>query len=123
MEQNNQASFNTASLAIIRLNELLNALNKAIFENISRDAIYNLRLIYKEIYPKLNPTERTKVSGQLSHLAILYRKLMIEKRKSLGLLLWAKIDEVDYTLRDLLDKKCLLIPNKTDQRSMLNDMN
>ena len=124
-----QTEFNSSIAGLMRLNDLLESCNTISFQAITNKDRYalsswhqTLHIIHKELYPKLSNNEKKEIMKminsirKLSPVAIIKKlpdgkkKVMID-HKSFNKH-HIKLYSLEVKLRDLADKKGMLITNK-----------
>lgn len=125
-----QSSFNLGLAYSLQLNNRLMLISKAFLSQNRVDAHLLLKTLYREISCKLKPEERKLVEYEFAiynglikrylYLKSLNNSFNIDESKinySLRIIvpkLMAQLEKIDIILRDYLEKRSLLIPNKRD---------
>jgi len=119
-----QATFNMAVAYLKRIDYLLNTANSCSMNDDLPAWFKTLKAIYREIVPKLLEDEEKKIKTLIDDTNKVLNKHGITRvafpypQKFYGEI-YPKLDELDTTLRKLINKKGLLMPKSSDPRFAL----
>jgi hypothetical protein len=136
-EYSDQSSFNMGMAYAMGLYNMLRNISQAFITQDHHRAEMQLRALYREMACKLKTTDRERVDKEFKMLGRLYyeRKMIQMSAQqtqsyppvNYGLKLkinmekiFKQLEKIDITLRDYLESKGLLIPNKKDRSKFEN---
>ena len=128
-EYTDQAQFNLGLLYLQGVYGILRSISSAFMSSDRQKALLGLRTLYREVACKLKTTERDNVDSLFKKLHPYLKKeqaIKLEQKTKrhnpehkLQLIqinnqIFRLLEDVDITMRDYIEKKGMLIPNKRD---------
>lgn len=136
-EYSDQSSFNMGMAYAMGLYNMLRNISQAFITQDHHRAEMQLRALYREMACKLKKPDRDRVQREFTQLGKLYYERRIIQSKAQGPQtyppvnyglqlkinmekIFKQLEKIDIVLRDYLESKGLLIPNKKDRSKFEN---